>query len=109
MQRQRLGCCRDCRSDRVLGDEPHVAARLARKTSPAPFHNLRPKACGRLGVCSGVVLLAQFHSELLMSALPPKADIGTQPRDVRFVPKADINSVWNLRAPARYKRPKDAG
>src|SRR3974390_3096875 len=24
------------------------------------------------------------------SALPPKADIGTQPRDVRFVPKADI-------------------
>jgi hypothetical protein len=26
----------------------------------------------------------------VMSALPPKADIGTQPRDVRFVPKADI-------------------
>jgi hypothetical protein len=25
-----------------------------------------------------------------MSALPPKADIGTQPRNVRFVPKADI-------------------
>ena len=25
-----------------------------------------------------------------MSALPPKADIGTQPRHVRFVPKADI-------------------
>jgi hypothetical protein len=24
-----------------------------------------------------------------MSALPPIADIGTQPRDVRFVPKAD--------------------
>ena len=23
----------------------------------------------------------------VMSALPPKADIGTQPRDVRFVPK----------------------
>src|SRR5215469_3822822 len=29
---------------------------------------------------------------LAMSALPPKADIGTQPRDVRFVPKADIAS-----------------
>jgi hypothetical protein len=28
----------------------------------------------------------------IMSALPPKADIGTQPRDVRFVPKADILS-----------------
>jgi hypothetical protein len=26
----------------------------------------------------------------LMSALPPKADIETQSRDVRFVPKADI-------------------
>ena len=27
---------------------------------------------------------------LKMSALPPKADIGTQSWDVRFVPKADI-------------------
>ena len=27
-------------------------------------------------------------AKLRMSALPPKADIGTQPRDVRFVPKA---------------------
>ena len=26
----------------------------------------------------------------LMSALPPKADIGTQSWNVRFVPKADI-------------------
>jgi hypothetical protein len=25
-----------------------------------------------------------------MSAIHPKADIGTQPRDVRFVPEADI-------------------
>ena len=29
----------------------------------------------------------------MMSALPPKADIGTQSRDVRFVPKADIAGV----------------
>jgi len=27
-----------------------------------------------------------------MSALPPKADIGTQSRNVRFVPKAEILS-----------------
>jgi hypothetical protein len=27
-----------------------------------------------------------------MSALPPKADIGTQPRNVRFVPKAEVAS-----------------
>jgi hypothetical protein len=33
----------------------------------------------------------QTFSELcVMSALPPKADIGTQSRNVRFVPKADI-------------------
>src|SRR6516165_2152990 len=30
-----------------------------------------------------------------MSALPPKADIGTQSRDVRFVPKADIRRPLN--------------
>src|SRR6516162_3165499 len=29
----------------------------------------------------------------LMSALPPKVDIGTQLHDVRFVPKADICSA----------------
>jgi hypothetical protein len=28
----------------------------------------------------------------VMSALPPKADIETQSRDVRFVPKADVSS-----------------
>jgi hypothetical protein len=30
-----------------------------------------------------------------MSALPPKADMGTQSRDVRFVPKADIMQCSN--------------
>ena len=30
------------------------------------------------------------HWVRAMSALPPKADIGTQPRNVCFVPKADI-------------------
>ena len=28
----------------------------------------------------------------LMSALPPKAEFGTQPRNVCFVPKADVSS-----------------
>jgi hypothetical protein len=32
----------------------------------------------------------------VMSALPPKADIGTQPRDVRLVPKADIELAFVL-------------
>jgi hypothetical protein len=30
-----------------------------------------------------------FAVQKAMSALPPKADIGTQSRNVRFVPKAD--------------------
>jgi hypothetical protein len=30
-----------------------------------------------------------FASDQLMSALPPKADIGQRDCDVRFVPKAD--------------------
>ena len=33
----------------------------------------------------------------LMSALPPKADIGTRPRNVRFVPKADMAATSALR------------
>ena len=36
-----------------------------------------------------------------MSALPPKADIGTQPRNVCFVPKADIMRCSNRRDPLK--------
>ena len=32
-----------------------------------------------------------------MSALPPKADIGIEPRNVRFVPKADIVRCGEIR------------
>src|SRR6516225_12412222 len=39
-----------------------------------------------------------------MSALPPKADIGTQPLDVRFVPKADI-ARCSKTLPIRSPRP----
>jgi hypothetical protein len=38
-----------------------------------------------------------------MSALPQKADIGTQSRDVRFVPKADISSSIISSKAAGYK------
>jgi len=33
-----------------------------------------------------------FRNVRAMSTLPPKADIGTQPREVRFVPKADVST-----------------
>jgi hypothetical protein len=35
-----------------------------------------------------------FREVETMSALPPKADIGTQSRNVRFVPKADIRAAF---------------
>src|SRR5262249_29591093 len=50
----------------VLGDRTEPMSALGQKRTWSPFRS--------------------------MSALPPKADIGTQPRDVRFVPKADIGS-----------------
>ena len=31
-----------------------------------------------------------------VSALPPKADIGTRPRDVRFVPKAEVAVIRSV-------------
>jgi hypothetical protein len=34
-----------------------------------------------------------FKRLRLMSALPPKADIGTQSQNIRFVPKADIQAA----------------
>ena len=36
-----------------------------------------------------------------MSALPPKADIGTQSWNVRFVPKADIGVVYSITSSTR--------
>jgi hypothetical protein len=41
----------------------------------------------------------------LMSALPPKADIGTQPRDVRFVPKADSCTAAKAQHVGRQREP----
>src|SRR6516225_8408112 len=42
-----------------------------------------------------------------MSAFTPKADIGTQPSDVRFVPKADIRQL--IRSPRQHWRAASAG
>ena len=38
-----------------------------------------------------------------MSALPPKADIGTQSWNVRFVPKADIHHSFDHMVGARHQ------
>src|SRR6516225_2724687 len=64
--------------------------------------DLRPAEWGRTVILRGnnpqdrMSALGQkqtFRSVRAMSALPPKADIRTQPRDVCFVPKADICSA----------------
>ena len=44
----------------------------------------------QLGAMSALGHKPTFRNVRSMSALPPKADIGTQLCDVRFVPKADI-------------------
>jgi hypothetical protein len=40
-----------------------------------------------------------------MSALPPKADIGTQSWNVRFVPKADIDRRYSMTVPITARLP----
>jgi hypothetical protein len=45
--------------------------------------------------------------EIAMSALPPKADIAGRQWNVRFVPKADISSVWKIRILGRCTSSSD--
>ena len=52
---------------------------------PHRFRHLYPVRFYTTKVISG-----HLQNVLAMSAFPPKADIGTQPLNVRFVPKADI-------------------
>jgi len=44
---------------------------------------------------------AGASAEAVMSALPPKADIVRHGGNVRFVPIADISSIWTARIPGR--------
>ena len=51
--------------------------------------------------------LGQNQTLQRISALPPKADIGTQSRNVRFVPEADILRCGNdaiIRSPRRRRQ-----
>ena len=50
---------------------------------------------GKAGSMSVMGQKQTFRIVRAMSALPPKADIGTQSRDVRFVPKADIRELFD--------------
>ena len=56
-----------------------------------------------VGLTLGNVALGQKRTSpdvRPMSALPPKADIGTQSWNVRFVPKADISLIRSARRQA---------
>jgi hypothetical protein len=50
-----------------------------------------------------------LHRSNAMSALPPKADIVEGGGNVRFVPKADISSVWKLTGLAHCAPPSGVG
>jgi hypothetical protein len=58
--------------------------RLAKWGSGAGLHGGNPGP-----LMSALGQKQTLHSEIGMSALPPKADIGGVSSDVRFVPKAD--------------------
>jgi len=51
---------------------------------------MRPKSKFRYVSHDLWAVMERARAEVPMSALPPKADIGTQSWNVRFVPKADI-------------------
>jgi len=65
----------------------------------------RERKLGGFAIFAAIRSASSLVSSLAaMSALPPKVDIGTQSRDVRFVPKADIYceaSIAALIRPAR--------
>ena len=59
-----------------------------------PFTQRHERLPGGRGNTSSMSALGQkqtFAMQIGMSALPPKADMCGATRDVRFVPKADIN------------------
>ena len=54
-------------------------------------HSVLCTGSGSLAILAAILRASSFVSNLAaMSALPPKADIGTQSRNVRLVPEADI-------------------
>src|SRR5262249_39469428 len=64
------------------------------------------RSCTRKGLRGSWTMSALGQKRTLqclraMSASPPKADIGTQRRDVRFVPKADIDQDYSITSSAR--------
>src|SRR6516164_5617102 len=54
--------------------------------------------CGKQGPLSGLLLTASVAVENASPDVPftPKADIGTQPCNVRFVPKAEVAVIRSL-------------
>src|SRR5262249_43657617 len=88
------------RSSDFAESEIMVATSLVRVfTLPlmsAGAETMSKEALAGIVVPSGMSALGQKQTSRHlqpMSALPPKADIETQSRDVRFVPKADIRTT----------------
>src|SRR5262249_8502639 len=84
------------RSNERLRHTDNVVEAVGRHAAKQGLHVVlafRPNmlAQHRHPLCRNLHLLSS-RSVRRMSALPPKADIGTQCRNVRFVPKADIKA-----------------
>ena len=63
---------------------------FGRKVGLIELHRLSLHSSNPSPLMSALGQKQTFECIRAMSALPPKADIGTQPPYVRFVPKADI-------------------
>jgi len=63
-----------------------------RHAAPAAFASLLMRPMAAVHVCFGYKS-GHWCASHMMSALPPKAHINRDGRDVRFVPKADIAAL----------------
>jgi hypothetical protein len=79
-----------------MTDAPHFSQRRAEAALKENASQVLPKPYSGKQICDHLIVFSGTFPAA--SALPPKADIGTHPRDVRFVPKADIaecgGHVW---------------
>ena len=73
--------------------------RLAKRGSGVSLHGSNPEP-----LMSALGQKQTLQSVKPMSALPPKTDIGTQSRHVRYVPEADICTATKIPISSPYWR-----
>src|SRR6516165_5856802 len=104
MRRVRSGCCARAARGHPAAAPPTSVMNSRRLTGRPLKQRVLPyhaEGCivhhGKFGLLMSALGQKQTSRHLQpMSALPPKADIGTQSANVRYVPKADIGRTTAL-------------